>query len=73
MCLSQKRRTLLTGGTLVATDDLEITVNDSEGSTLVHLNGRLNIYSSPALRDQLVALLRGEPPKIVTVDLAKVS
>jgi len=59
--------------TLTASGDLKMTVDDSEGSTLVRLNGRLNIHSSPMLRDRLIAMLGGGPPKIVMVDLANVS
>lgn len=52
---------------------LEITVNHSEEGVLVRLQGRLGIDSSPDLRDRLLAMLRGQPSKVVIVDLTEVS
>jgi anti-sigma B factor antagonist len=46
-------------------------VHGEEGA-LVHLNGRVNIDSSPRLRDRLLAILDREAPENVTVDLAEV-
>ena len=59
--------------TLTATNDLEITVDHGEATTLVGLHGRLGIDSSPALRDQLLVILRGPSPQAVIVDVAEVS
>src|SRR5262249_28156043 len=56
-----------------ATSDLEITVNRADESTLMCLRGRLDIDSSPALRDRLLDLLRGQSTETVVVDLAAVS
>ena len=39
----------------------------------MRLNGRLNIESSPLLRDRLLCLLRDSSVKTVIIDLAKVS
>lgn len=39
----------------------------------MHLNGRLNFESSPALRDRLLAMLQVPTLETVMVDLAKVS
>src|SRR5262249_28065687 len=37
------------------------------------LHGRLDIDSSPELRDRLLALLAKQPPKTLTIDLTEVS
>jgi len=54
-------------------DGLEITVDQSVEGALVRLHGRLGIDSSPDLRDRLLVMLHGQPPKTVTVDLTEVS
>jgi len=54
-------------------DSLEITVDHGEERAFVRLHGRLGIDSSPVLRDRLLAMLRGQPPKTITVDLTEVS
>lgn len=52
--------------------DLQIAVDrDQEGTTL-RLRGRLGIDSSPAFRDQLLAILQSQVSKIVSVDLTDV-
>ncbi len=51
---------------------LAIVVNHDDEAAVVHLKGRVNIDSSPELRDQLLALLQGERPEAVTVDLTEV-
>jgi anti-sigma B factor antagonist len=58
---------VITGG------GLEISVTHSEEGALVHLNGRVNIDSSPALRDRFLGILQGETSEAVIVDLADVS
>lgn len=55
------------------TDRLDINVEDGEEQILVRLHGRLGIDSSPDLRDRLLAILQGQPPKTVIVDLTEVS
>jgi anti-sigma B factor antagonist len=62
----------LTGNILTATD-LEIILDESDGTTLVRLRGRLSIDSSPAFRDLLLATLRRQSPAAVIVDLSEVS
>jgi anti-sigma B factor antagonist len=53
---------------------LEITVLLTEDGVLVRLNGRIDVNSSPDLRDRLLAILSDEPsPRSITVDLAGVS
>jgi anti-sigma B factor antagonist len=59
-------------GTLTSTEGLDITVDHGEEGAIVRLHGRLGIDSSPALRDRLLAMLQGEPPKAVLVDLTEV-
>jgi anti-sigma B factor antagonist len=51
---------------------LRISVTRNKGSALVCLDGRLTIDSSPALRDQLLAILHGETLQDLTVDLSDV-
>jgi anti-sigma B factor antagonist len=58
---------------MVTATDLEITVDENQGGTLVRLRGRLSIDSSPAFRDRLLAILRRQPPATVIVDLTEVS
>jgi anti-sigma B factor antagonist len=58
---------------MVTATDLEITEDENQGGTLVHLRGRLSIDSSPAFRDRLLAMLRRQPTAAVIVDLTEVS
>jgi anti-sigma B factor antagonist len=58
---------------LNASDGLEITLDDDKGQTILRLKGHLGLDSSPALRDQLLGMLQGQPPKAVMVDLAELS
>jgi anti-sigma B factor antagonist len=63
----------MTRGIIPATDSLEITVlAGNEGSTLC-LRGRLNIDSSPTLRDHLLSILQAQSPQAVIVDFNEVS
>jgi len=58
---------------MTSTSSLEITVENSGMNVLVHVSGRINVDSSPDLRDCLLAILSEEPlPRAVTVDLAGV-
>ncbi len=54
-------------------ESLDITVEHGEERALVRLHGRLGIDSSPDLRDRLLAILQGQPPKTIIVDLTEVS
>jgi anti-sigma B factor antagonist len=54
-------------------DNLDIAVDDGGEHTFVRLHGRLGLDSSPGLRDRLLAVLQGQPPKTITVDLTEVS
>jgi anti-sigma B factor antagonist len=53
-------------------DSLNISVDDGEERAFVRLRGRLGIDSSPDLRDRLLAMLEGQPPKTIIVDLTEV-
>ena len=66
-----KKGTRVTSNMLTATD-LEISVDEDDGATLVRLRGRLNIYSSPVLRDQLT-VLRGQSARFIIVDMSEVA
>ncbi len=59
-------------GKLNAADGLEIRVNSEEEGTIFRLRGRVTIDSSPALRDRLLAMLRGQAPTAVIFDLTQV-
>jgi hypothetical protein len=52
---------------------LQIDVIRDKQGTLMHLNGCLNIDSSPSLRDRLLTILQPEAPEVLTVDLSEVS
>ena len=51
---------------------LKFTLTRSEGAAQLCLSGRITIDSSPELREQLIALLSGEPLEGLTVDLSNV-
>ena len=63
----------MTAATITAIDGLEITVSSSEEGDTVCLRGHLNLDSSPALRDRLLAMLRRQSPQTVIVDFTDVS
>lgn len=54
-------------------DDLHIAVDRNQEATTLRLRGRLGIDSSPAFRDQLLAILKAPLSKVVTIDLTEVS
>ena len=51
----------------------EITVVASKDGTLAFLSGPVDMDSSPAVRDQLLAIVRGANPNIVSIDLSGVT
>ncbi|MGD0986842.1 MAG: STAS domain-containing protein [Candidatus Sulfotelmatobacter sp.] len=63
----------LATGKVLTNSVLEITVIPGGEATVLLLNGRVNIDSSPALRDRLLAMLRANPPVSVVIDLAGVT
>lgn len=66
-------RTLFTHGAATPAESLEIAITFGEAGAIVRLNGRLNIESSPLLRDRILCLLRDLSVKTVIVDLRTVS
>jgi anti-sigma B factor antagonist len=61
-------RTAVTSGS-----NLEISVDQLGNDVIVRPSGRINVDSSPDLRDRLLAILSTEPlPRAITVDLAGV-
>lgn len=52
---------------------LEIAMDHGEEGCIVRLRGRLNIDTSPALRDQLLTMLRTRSAERVIVDLTDVT
>jgi anti-sigma B factor antagonist len=63
----------MTGVMITANDSLEITVRPTDEGDTVCLRGHLNIDSSPALRDRLLAMLRAQSSQTVIVDFSDVS
>ena len=62
-------RTEVTSGS-----NLEISVDQLGNDVIVRLSGRIDVDSSPDLRDCLLAILSAEPlPRAITADLAGVS
>lgn len=56
------------------TSDIEIAVSRSGADAIVRVNGRIDVESSPAVRDRLQAVLSSDPlPQGVTVDVAGVT
>jgi anti-sigma B factor antagonist len=54
-------------------DGLELTMHHGDDGSILRLRGCLNIDSSPALRDRLLAMGRAQSPEPVVVDLAEVT
>ena len=58
---------------LASSGSISITVDHYGSDVLVRLNGRIDVDSSPDLRDCLLAILsEGRLPRAITVDLAGV-
>ena len=56
------------------TNSLKIIVERCKDTALMVVRGRIDIESSPYLRDQLLALLQGQaPPRTIVIDLAEVA
>lgn len=57
-----------------STGNIEIAVHHTGEDTIVHLKGRVDVDSSPDVRDRLRAILLTNPlPRAVSVDLAGVT
>src|SRR5271157_2199848 len=54
-------------------DKPEINIIASENGALASLKGSIDIDSSPAVRDQLIALLHAPHPRTVNIDLSGVT
>ena len=54
-------------------DKAQINIVASEHGALASLKGRIDIDSSPAVRDRLVALLYAPHPRTVSIDLSGVT
>lgn len=54
-------------------DRSEIKVVASQDGTLAFLSGPVDMDSSPAIRDQLLVIVRTANPKIVSIDLSGVT
>jgi anti-sigma B factor antagonist len=55
-------------------DGLQISLHSDNAGVVMYLQGRLNMASSPGLRDHLLAVLRRpSPPESIAVDVAAVS
>jgi len=63
----------MTGDMISSADGLEIAIRDGEQGITMCLRGRLNIDSSPVLRDRLVASLQAQSPRSIIVDFSDVS
>jgi anti-sigma B factor antagonist len=70
---SGEEQLTLMRGIIAITEGLEIAIDHGEESSIVRLRGRLNIDSSPALRDQLLAMLQAQSTRAVIVDFSDVS
>jgi anti-sigma B factor antagonist len=56
------------------TEALQISVDITKEGSVMYLRGRLNIESSPNLRQHLLAILRRQsPPETMVVDLGEVT
>jgi len=57
-----------------STSNIDIVVDHSGEDTVVRLNGRIDVDSSPDVRDRLRAILTSDPlPHTVTVELSDVT
>ncbi len=57
-----------------STSSIEIAVDHSGADTVVRLKGRVDVDSSPDVRDRLQAILSSDPlPHAVTMDLSDVT
>jgi anti-sigma B factor antagonist len=55
------------------TSSLQIRVEIDKGVAVVNLGGRIDIESSPHLRDQLLSLLRRQSMEAIVIDLTAAS
>ena len=70
-CAEEKPLPLLTSNKHVEKPEIDIV--DTENGALARLSGRIDIGSSPAVRDRLLVLLRSRDLTILSVDLSAVT
>ena len=61
------------GGFSTMKDTLQISVDGQKEGAVMYLRGRVNMESSPDLRDYLLAMLQQQSLPAITIDLAGVS
>ena len=63
----------MTGGAIPSSSELTISIDQTGNDTVVRLSGRVDVDSSPDLRDRLRTLLSNKAlPQTIIVDLASV-
>ena len=67
----EKLLTLLADRKRIETPEIDIV--DTENGALARLNGRIDIDSSPAVRDRLLAVLQSRDLTILSIDLSAVT
>ena len=67
----EKPLTLLADRKRIETPEIEFV--DTENGALARLNGRIDIDSSPAVRDRLLAVLQSRDLTILSIDLSAVT
>ena len=50
-----------------------VDIGDTDNGAVAFLHGRIDIDSSPAVRDQLIAILNAPHPRTVSIDLSGVN
>jgi anti-sigma B factor antagonist len=70
---NEPREVALTRESVTDGESLDISVDVDKERAFVRLHGRLGIDSSPDLRVRLLAILKGQAPKTMVVDLTEVS
>jgi len=70
-CIQQRGNELTSG--MVSATDLQVSMEESNKRTVVRLQGRLSIDSSPAFRDQLLSVLLRASARAILVDLTDVA
>jgi anti-sigma B factor antagonist len=69
----RERRKGLTATGCAQKQDLSVKVTDNEGGSVVSLDGRFNIDSSPGVREELLDILKRESLPTLTIDLSNLT
>jgi anti-sigma B factor antagonist len=72
-CEIASRRTLPLFADGASVDKPKIDIVDTDNGAVASLKGRIDIDSSPALRDQLIAVLHAPHPRALSIDLSGVT